>query len=163
MWGQSWGNGQTHTRAPLSPARELCAVGAAAPRCGREKSAHNEALSDVAAVPKAAGGSRGGRDEGRKEPVGPRLSLPSPPRGRGGLPGAGSRGPGEGGHRWARGPREDVEGRSHSPLILLIGQKSCLLLRSRRRKPPGSTKGPCEGNQILILALLALGGILVAK
>lgn len=77
--------------APLSPralARELCAVGAAAPRCGREKSAHNEALSDVAAVPKAAGGSRGGRD-GRKEGAGwpPALAtLPTsgegrPPRG----------------------------------------------------------------------------------
>lgn len=44
-----------------------------------ERSAHNEALSDVAAVPEPAGGSqgrRGGRG-GRKELVGPALPLPS--------------------------------------------------------------------------------------
>lgn len=59
-------------------------------------------------------GAGAGGTEGRKEPVGPRVLLPSPPRGRGGGPGAGAGGPGEGGHRWARGPREDVEGRSRS-------------------------------------------------
>lgn len=43
-----------------------------------ERSAHNEELSDVAAVPEPAGGSQGGR-EGRKEPVGPGLPLPTTP------------------------------------------------------------------------------------
>lgn len=44
-----------------------------------EQSAHNEALSDVAAVPEPAGGSQGGRER-RKQPVGPGLPLPTTPR-----------------------------------------------------------------------------------
>lgn len=67
-----------------------------------EQSAHNEALSDVAAVPEPAGESQGGR-EGRKEPVGPGAPVThhppardrgATPRGRGSCPGAGAGGPG---------------------------------------------------------------------
>lgn len=71
--------GTLRGRAPRPTPHATCAAARrAAQALPAGASAHNEALSDVAAVPEQAGGSRGGR-EGRKEPVGPRLQIPSPP------------------------------------------------------------------------------------
>lgn len=59
---------------PVQPPAARALFRAARP----ERSAHNEELSDVAAVPEPAGGSQDGR-EGRKKPVGPGVQLPCPP------------------------------------------------------------------------------------
>lgn len=114
-WGrESWnydkdqispGPGSPPVPAPRSPAlpARLSAARALLGAARLERSAHNEALSDVAAVPEPAGGSQGGR-RGRKKPVGPGLLLPSTPtpptrdqgampRGRGSCPLAGAGGP----------------------------------------------------------------------
>lgn len=123
-------------------------------------------------------GAGAGGEEGKSR-LAPGLGLACPPRDEGPRLGGGAAAPGGRGRAPERraSPREEGAGGpggarlgagcrgapAASLLIPLVDQEFCPPINPQRREAPGNTKGPCERNRILILPLLALGGILAAK
>lgn len=126
----------------------------------------------------------GARGEGGKSRLAPGLGLACPPRAEGPRLGGGAAAPGgrgraperraspgeegaggPGGRPGARGSARRVRGRPPRRFSSHSLTKKALPppVDPQRREAPGNTKGPCERNRILILPLLALGGILAAK